>query len=178
MTNREFVARLNTAFEHASMAEVARRLGVPHATVRNYYMGRLPSPDVLIKIARETGVSLNWLLAGTGPVYVGEAPTASLGPMIERRIEEIIDRRLDERLGTAAVRPAAAREGFDVAAAVAKYHDPQSVMSEWFKFEEREYPADYGVVFFNGWEAFSPEEKVAAVYDAKRVLDRSLSEMR
>jgi transcriptional regulator with XRE-family HTH domain len=177
MMNREFIARLNTAFQHASMADVARQLGVPHATVRNYYLGRLPSPDVLIKIAKETGVSLNWLLMGTGEIYISDAPRLGLGPMIERRIEEIVDRRLNERLGRAFGHPNEGERVFDVASAIERLGDPQSVMGEWFRFEGREYPSDYGVVFFKGWEAFSSEERVAAVRDAKRVLDRSLSEI-
>ena len=64
--SEEFIQRLQRAFDYASMAEIARRIGVPHATVRNYFQGRLPAPDVLIKIANETNVSLNWLLTGKG----------------------------------------------------------------------------------------------------------------
>ena len=67
--NSGFVDRLRAAFGDASMAVVARRLGIPHATVRNYYQGRLPAPEVLIKIAAETGISLNWLLMGTGEMF-------------------------------------------------------------------------------------------------------------
>ena len=56
--SRDFIDRLNTAFDNVTMADVARRLKIPHATVRNYYQGRLPASEVLIKIANETGVSL------------------------------------------------------------------------------------------------------------------------
>ncbi|HEX3101046.1 MAG TPA: helix-turn-helix domain-containing protein, partial [Pyrinomonadaceae bacterium] len=66
MDNKDFVVRLRKTFEGESMADVARRLKIPHATVRNYYLGRLPAPEVLMKIANETGVSLNWLLIGAG----------------------------------------------------------------------------------------------------------------
>src|SRR5512142_301778 len=95
--NREFVNRLDKAFEGARMSEVARRLNIPHATVRNYYKtGRLPAPEVLIKIAGETGVSLNWLLLGTGDMYAGETPPIGLGKFIEQKIGEMIDRKLAE----------------------------------------------------------------------------------
>ncbi|MBL8183167.1 MAG: hypothetical protein JNL64_16350, partial [Blastocatellia bacterium] len=47
----EFIERLKLAFGHGSMADIARRLELPHATIRNYFGGRLPAPDVLIKIA-------------------------------------------------------------------------------------------------------------------------------
>src|SRR2546423_4833453 len=93
--NRDFIIRLGQAFEGASMADVARRLKIPHATVRNYYKyGRLPAPEVLIKIAGETGVSLNWLLMGSGDMYAGQIPPIGLGKFIEQKIGEMIDQRL------------------------------------------------------------------------------------
>jgi transcriptional regulator with XRE-family HTH domain len=94
MINKEFVERLNITFDHASMADVARRLNMPHATVRNYYQGRLPAPEVLIKIGNETGVSLNWLLIGTGDKYAGQVGPIGLGKFIEEKISEMIDQKL------------------------------------------------------------------------------------
>lgn len=158
------------------MAEVARRIDVPHATVRNYYQGRMPAPEVLIKIANQTHVSLNWLLTGIGPVYIGDARPASFDRFLNERIVEIVDRMLAERgislvedLGSIDEPPA-----FDVESAVMKLSDPHRVMNEWFRHEGREYPRDFGVAFFQGWESFSPEERMEAVKDAKKVLDRTL----
>ncbi len=173
--NDEFILRLRTAFENASMAVVARRLGIPHATVRNYYQGRLPAPEVLIKIAAETGVSLNWLLIGTGDMYAGQTPPVGLGKFIEAKIAEMIDQRL-AAFTSGGVMELGNIDEFDVEAALAKSDDPQRVMSDWFTFEGRNYPKDFGVVFFRGWESFSPADKIAAVKDAKRVLDRSLAD--
>lgn len=173
--NSEFIERLHRTFDNASMAEVARRLKIPHATVRNYYQGRLPAPEVLIKIANETGVSLNWLLTGKGDIYASLRPPIGLGRIIEEKIEEMIDKKLAavnspvQELGVADEPPE-----FDVAAAVEELDDPQRVMSLWFAHQGREYPQDFGVVFFQGWASFTIDEKVEAVYDAKRVLDRAL----
>jgi transcriptional regulator with XRE-family HTH domain len=173
--NREFIERLHRTFDNASMADVARRLKIPHATVRNYYQGRLPAPEVLIKIANETGVSLNWLLTGNGDFYASLRPPIGLGRFVEEKIEEMIDKKLAainspvQELGVADKPPE-----FDVAAALEKHDDPQKVMNLWFAHEGREYPQDFGVVFFQGWGNFTVDEKVEAVYDAKRVLDRSL----
>ena len=174
--NQDFVERLQISFEHESMADVARRLKIPHATVRNYYQGRLPAPEVLIKIANETGVSLNWLLTGKGDRYLGQTPPVGLGKFLEDKITEIIDRKLAQRF-SGKVQELGSADGdrpFDVEAAVLRLNDPSQVMSEWFEHEGREYPDDFGVVFFRGWESFSAADKVAAVRDAKRVLDRSL----
>ena len=175
--NRDFTQRLRTAFDNESMADVARRLKIPHATVRNYYQGRLPAPEVLIKIANETGVSLNWLLIGTGDKYAGQVAPIGLGRFLEEKIGQIIDQKLSVagKKGAAdALLTIDLRDAFDVEEAVMRLDDPQAVMSEWFRHENREYPQDYGVVFFRGWETFSPNDKVEAVVDAKRVLDRSL----
>lgn len=173
--NEEFVERLKLAFGNATMAEIARRLDVPHATIRNYFLGRLPAPDVLMKIAGETNVSLNWLLLGAGEMYLRGAEPIDLGRIIDRRILEIVDRRLAEvgsevqQLGAIDQTPP-----FDVESAIARSDDPQAVIAEWFRYESREVPADYGVVFFDGWSSYTAEEKADAVRDAKRVLDRVL----
>ncbi|MBX3298677.1 MAG: helix-turn-helix domain-containing protein [Acidobacteria bacterium] len=169
MKDTEFVERLKRCFGNATMADVARRIGVPHATVRNYFLGRLPAPEVLIKIADETGISLNWLLCGRGEMYASDQPPIGLGRFIEEKISEMIDRRL-----SSAGLPAHAIDVFDVRSAVLRTDDPQAVIGEWLSHEGREFPTDFGIVFFRGWESFSMDEKVDAVRDAKRVLDRTL----
>lgn len=173
MKNQEFVDRLNLTFEGRNMAEVGRMLDLPHATVRNYYIeGRLPAPEVLIKIANVTNVSLNWLLTGKGNMHGERMPAVSIGNFIEYKIAEMIDKRLAgegvQELGSADA------ASFELDDAIAEFNDPQKVMDAWFAFERREYPSDYGVDFFRGWQAFTPEEKRAALIDAKRMLDRSL----
>ena len=173
----KFQDRLARIFDYGTMAEIARRLDLPHATIRNYFGGRLPSPEVLIKIADATNVSLNWLLMGTGEMYAGKPRGLDIGVVLEERISEIIDRKLAERVEPNEIKPAVLEEAkmFDVDEAVERLRDPNEVMGEWFKFEGREYPQDFGVVFFQGWESFSPTERRDAVRDAKKVLDRTLS---
>ena len=173
MVNKDFVLRLDRTFEHEMMSDVARRLGIPHATVRNYYQGRLPAPEVLIKIANVTNVSLNWLLTGKGEMYGNQKPAIGLGRFLEDKITEIVDKRL-AALGHGTAQDLGSLDAFDIEQAIGRFDDPIRVMNEWFSFEGREYPSDYGVVFFRGWESFSHEEKVAAVTDAKRVLERSM----
>ena len=172
-----FQGRLARIFDYGTMAEIARRLDLPHATIRNYFGGRLPSPEVLIKIAEATNVSLNWLLTGSGEMYAGKPKGLDIGIVLEERIAEIVDRKLMERFDPEALRPAEGRGvgSFDIASAIDRFRDPNRVMSEWFKFEGREYPQDFGVVFFQGWETLTPDERIDAVRDAKKVLDRTLS---
>lgn len=174
--NDDFIVRLLKTFDDASMAQVAKRLRIPHATVRNYYQGRLPAPEVLIKIANETGVSLNWLLTGTGDMYGGQRPPIGLGKFIEERIAEIVDQRIaaSGKDDIKELKSVDFRNAFDVESAVLSFDDPQLVMGEWFRHEGRDYPQDYGIVFFRGWETFSPADKVDAVRDAKKVLDLAL----
>lgn len=171
--NKDFVLRLDRTFEHESMADVARRLGIPHATVRNYYQGRLPAPEVLIKIANVTNVSLNWLLTGKGEMYGNQKPAIGMGRFIEDKVVEIIDKRL-AALGLGGVQTTGSIGAFDVEAAIERYDDPVRVMNDWFASEGISAVNDLGVLFFKGWESFTREEKIAAVNDAKRIVDRSM----
>lgn len=91
-----FADRLRKLFPGASVAEIARVLEVPHATVRNYFQDRLPATDILIKLADKTSVSLNWLLTETGAMFVtnhaevepGEVPVY-LGPKEQAYIRDL-----------------------------------------------------------------------------------------
>jgi transcriptional regulator with XRE-family HTH domain len=170
-----FSHRLSEAFGFATMAEIARRISVPHATIRNYFQGRLPAPEVLIKIANETNVSLNWLLSGAGEMYMSGKEPVNFDKLLERKIDEILERRLAppsaevQNLGNIDAPPP-----FDVEAAISQFNDPQRVVSEWFRYEGRRAPKDFGLIFFQGWETYSDTEKAEAVKDAKKVLDRAL----
>lgn len=179
-TDKAFQERLGRIFDYGSMADIARRLGLPHATVRNYFGGRLPAPEVLIKISDVTNVSLNWLLTGKGDMYAGEPKGLDVGRVIDARIAEIVDRKLAERFdaGVQQLGTIDEPQSFDVGAAINRFGDPEKVMAEWFKFEGRKYPKDFGVVFFQGWESFAEDERVDAIHDAKKVLDRTLRNKR
>ncbi|KXK00133.1 MAG: Bacteriophage CI repressor helix-turn-helix domain protein [Acidobacteria bacterium OLB17] len=167
-----FSSRLKKVFEFATMSEVGKRLNVPHATVRNYFHGRLPAPDILIKIANETGVSLTWLLTGKGEMYTSGIGTKNFGQALEALICEIVDRRIAE-LEKSKRRPARNVPVFDIDVAVGRYNDPKLILNEWYEFDGERPPKDFGVVFFRGWETFTSEEKVDAIRDARRVLDRA-----
>jgi len=168
-----FSSRLKKVFEFATMSEVGKRLNVPHATVRNYYLGRLPAPDILIKIANETGVSLTWLLTGKGDMFATGHGTKNYGQALEQLINEIVDRRLAEieknkRRSSSKNIPA-----FDIDVSVGRHNDPKLILTEWYEFDGEKPPKDFGVVFFRGWETFTSVEKVEAIRDARRVLDRA-----
>lgn len=158
------------------MAEIGRIIDVPHATVRNYFAGRLPAPEVLIKIANATNISLNWLLLGQGEMYAGKRKSLDLNILLEQKIDELLERKIGPQtmpvlnLGNIDSGPP-----FDVETAVRKFSDPQKIMNEWFKHEGRKYPKDYAVIFFQGWETYSEEERIEALRDAKKVLDRTLA---
>jgi len=75
-----FADRFQQVFPGLSVAEIARKLEIPHATARNYTRGRTPATEILVRIASETDVSLNWLLTGEGPQSVTPIPKAEEGP--------------------------------------------------------------------------------------------------
>ncbi len=47
-----------------TQAQFAERLGTTQASISRYLNGRQPDRETLIKIARKTSVSLDWLLTG------------------------------------------------------------------------------------------------------------------
>lgn len=50
-----------------TQAQFAERLHTTQASISRYLNGRQPDRETLIKIARQTHVSLDWLLTGHGP---------------------------------------------------------------------------------------------------------------
>lgn len=44
--------------------EFARKIGIKQSYISRYERGRIPKPDVLLKIARFANVSIEWLLTG------------------------------------------------------------------------------------------------------------------
>lgn len=64
----------------------AREVGLPDSTVQSYFVMKIqPTADKLIKIAKKTGVNLNWLLLGEGPRERFE-PEFVVVPRIEVRL--------------------------------------------------------------------------------------------
>jgi transcriptional regulator with XRE-family HTH domain len=61
-----------------TQAQFAERLNTTQASISRYLNGRQPDRETLIKIARETSVSLDWLLTGAGP-GPGEKTKKDLG---------------------------------------------------------------------------------------------------
>jgi transcriptional regulator with XRE-family HTH domain len=83
-----FVERFKDTFlliGDVTAADIARRLGVTHATATNYLEGRVPNGEVLAKIANKTNVSLNWLLTGEGKAYPDESLDVGLPLTSEAR---------------------------------------------------------------------------------------------
>lgn len=73
-----------------------------------------------------------------------------------------------------AIRKAIPAGEFDLEQAVETGNDPFRIMNDWFAADGRSLPRDYGVIFFAGWESYSPEEKIDALRDARKVLERTL----
>lgn len=89
LIREEFSRRFMEVFDHASQSEIARRLGTTQATVRAYVLGeRLPIAEMLITIARRTGVSVDWLLLGRGEKWFLPA-SDGFTPEEEQAIEDL-----------------------------------------------------------------------------------------
>lgn len=70
-----FASRLQIACETGEPAEIARITGLTYQTVKNYLEGRLPTADVLLKLSDTLGVSIHWLLTGTGTRFIEQSST-------------------------------------------------------------------------------------------------------
>jgi hypothetical protein len=64
--NEAFGKRLREAFDNARNIEIQRRTGIEKVTLRNYLNGRIPPPEILNAISKETKCNLHWLLTGEG----------------------------------------------------------------------------------------------------------------
>jgi len=49
--------------------EFAKKLGIKQCYISRYERGRVPRPEVLLKIARYANVSMEWLLTGKETIY-------------------------------------------------------------------------------------------------------------
>ena len=71
-----------------SQAELARRIGVSASAVGMYEQGRRePSLSLVVQLAREFGVSTNYLL--TGETQQGDPSATSEAPHITVRVENL-----------------------------------------------------------------------------------------
>lgn len=188
-----FQERLEAAFSYASMAEIARRLDIAHPTVQNYFKGRLPAPEVLIKIANETNVSLNWLLTGRGKKDI-ETPKPSFDEMFDDKIRAIVREEWREIQLQALKREAENDpiitnfdaiydadekmidlgniDEFNIEESFDKLKNPYAVIKEWYDFEGIEVNEITATEVFDGWETRKVEEIVDIISDYKELLDK------
>lgn len=86
-----FPDRMSRAFGYLKRAEIAEKMGFNYQTLTNWLNGRNEIPlSELVKIANETGCSLNWLLTGKGEIF----PGGELKEVLKDLIREVIN---DER---------------------------------------------------------------------------------
>lgn len=69
----DFASRLESLIGSKPIYSFAREVGIPDPTIRSCLRRRsIPRMDVVVKIATETGVSLEWLATGQGSRYQGD----------------------------------------------------------------------------------------------------------
>lgn len=171
----KFGDRLAQVFEGKKQVEIAEMLGVTHTAVRNYLGGRVPDIDKLQLISKITGCDLHWLLTGEEKAAKKQTvslPDPSFEDVFERRVREIVRDELGRQTATETQELGTIDE-FNIDSAIEKWNDPQAIMGAWFRSEGHSMPADYGVIFFTGWEMFTNEEKKSAVIEAKKAIDRN-----
>ncbi len=69
--------RLRTVVRGAGQAKaVAARAGIPFGTLNHYLMGREMKAGAMVALAEATGVRLEWLATGRGPIKTTDFPDA------------------------------------------------------------------------------------------------------
>jgi transcriptional regulator with XRE-family HTH domain len=70
-----FVERLKKLIaERGASVSLAEKIGVPNNTLHSWLSGSQPGRDKLLQVARTTGVSLSWLIAGEGEMRPSRPP--------------------------------------------------------------------------------------------------------
>lgn len=82
--DREFMERLKLLIGDEKPFAWASRVGIPSSTfARIWKAGTVPTAKFLRLIRQNTGVSLDWLLTGEGPMWAGEAAAAPAPTPVE-----------------------------------------------------------------------------------------------
>ncbi len=72
-----FATRLNNLIPARGISGFAKDIGITEGAVRNYLQhGAMPGLDVAVKVADVTGVNLEWLATGRGPMRKAKAKKA------------------------------------------------------------------------------------------------------
>jgi hypothetical protein len=80
---------------------VSKRAGMPLGTLTRYQAGREMKAGAMIALAEATGVRLEWLATGTGPMRAGDAAPAADSPPSAARPPRLFSIINADRLGAA-----------------------------------------------------------------------------
>ena len=74
--NKQFSLRFSQIIDAMGVnpTEFARRARIPQGTVSKCLNGHVPTARILLRIAKLSGKSVDWLLLGSGAGYVAEQP--------------------------------------------------------------------------------------------------------
>lgn len=105
--------RIRQVRGHLSQIDFAARLGADKNTIGRYERGeRTPDGDFLVRIQLEFGVSIDWLLTGSGTGSAQAAPASESGGVDEElfgRVTEAVSIAFKECGYSASLRQVAAR---------------------------------------------------------------------
>ncbi|MCK4860385.1 MAG: helix-turn-helix transcriptional regulator [Rhodobacteraceae bacterium] len=68
--------RIRKLIGESSERDFAQRIGITQSSLSAVLSGSRPSIDKVVTIADATGINLNWLATGRGPIYEGDLPDA------------------------------------------------------------------------------------------------------
>ena len=107
--NTEFIGRFIEVCGTSRPAEIARLLGIPYQSAKNYLNGRIPSVASLVAFSDRTTCSLDWLLTGRGKKFV-DATQQENTPLPAGQLEAIARKVFVEVINEMNVSQAAAQQ--------------------------------------------------------------------
>jgi transcriptional regulator with XRE-family HTH domain len=181
-----FGERLRKAFDNASNAEIARKIGVSEPAVGNYVKGRIPDAEKLLQISNLTNCNLHWLLTGEGKQQAEVDPSKGLGLPVDfphvieidfkedsgdrRNVAITLERRIREIVREELKAVAEIIDEYDIEAGVKKYDNALPVLIEWYAHDHLPSP-DIGALAFSGWDEMSLEQKVKQIRNLREEID-------
>lgn len=89
LKNVQFAKRFADVCNTSKPSDAAKILGISYQAAKNYLSGKVPNTLILIKIAKETSCSIDWLLLGKGEKFIESDPQTNT-PLLSDQLREFI----------------------------------------------------------------------------------------
>lgn len=177
ITDENISKRLVSAFNAKDLKDVATKLDEKYTSLHNWASGRRDFPTkILIKIAKLTNVSIDWILTGEGDKPLKPSDRVNLDETIRKIVREIVREEFElfvTENKQIPIQDLGAIDAFDLEKSIKKYNSVDKVLEDWYRHEGKDIPEGFSGFLYQGWENLSFDEKVEAIKQQKKLLDKT-----